>query len=155
MMTGFVIFVHAVVCIFLMLVILMQSGRGGGLTEGFASAESIFGARTNVFMIETTTVLATLFLVTCLSLAVLSSQKGKSLMAGQAGKKTPSVPGQQPVRELQPQTTQPPTPSVESTASAVSAPQTTQETPPAPTVEEPAQPAPGGSITEEEQKPGS
>lgn len=156
-MTGFVLFVHAVVCIFLMLVILMQSGRGGGLTEGFASAESIFGARTNVFMIKTTTVLATLFLVTCLSLAVLSSQKGRSLMAGQAGKKTSSssVPGQQPAQESQPQTTQPPTPSAESATSAVSAPPTTQETPSALTIEEPAQPAPGGSIAEEEQKPGS
>lgn len=155
MMTGFVLFVHAVVCIFLMLVILMQSGRGGGLTEGFASAESIFGARTNIFMIKTTTVLATLFLVTCLSLAVLSSQKGKSLMAGQAGKKTSSAPVQQPAQESQPQTTQPPTPSAENAASAVSAPPTTQETPPALTIEEPAQPAPGGSIAEEEQKPGS
>ncbi len=155
MMTGFVIFVHAVVCIFLMLVILMQSGRGGGLTEGFASAESIFGARTNVFMIKTTTVLATLFLVTCLSLALLSSQKGKSLMAGQAGKKTSSAPGQQPARESQPQTTQPPTPSAESAESAASALQTSQETPPAPAMEAPAQPAPGGSIAEEEQNPGS
>ncbi len=155
MMTGFVIFVHAVICIFLMLVVLMQSGRGGGLTEGFASAESIFGARTNAFMIKTTAVLATFFLITCLSLAVLSSQKGKSLMAGEAGKKTSSVPVQQPAPAPRPRTTQP-TPPAESAGSALPASPTTREMPPATIIiEEPVHPAPGGSIAEEEQKPGS
>jgi preprotein translocase subunit SecG len=83
-MTGFVMFLHALISIFLIVVILMQSGRGGGLTEGFASAESLFGAKTNEFMIKTTTIFATVFLITCLGLAILSSQKGKSLMSSQA-----------------------------------------------------------------------
>ncbi len=80
-MTGFVIFIHALVCLMLVVIILMQSGRGGGLTEGFAAAESMFGAKTNEFLIKGTTVFATIFLVTCLSLAFLSSDKEKSLMA--------------------------------------------------------------------------
>lgn len=80
-MTGFVMFLHAVVAILLIVIILMQSGRGGGLTEGFASAESIFGAKTNEFMIKATTIFATLFLITCLGLALLSAQKSKSLMS--------------------------------------------------------------------------
>lgn len=79
-MTGFVIFVHALVCLMLVVIILMQSGRGGGLTESFASAESMFGAKTNEFLIKGTSVFAVLFLVTCLSLAFLSSNKNKSLM---------------------------------------------------------------------------
>ena len=83
-MTGFVMFLHAGVAIFLIIIILMQSGRGGGLTEGFASAESIFGAKTNEFMIKATTVFATVFLITCLGLAVLSAQKSKSLMSDEA-----------------------------------------------------------------------
>lgn len=87
-MTGFVMFLHGVISIVLIAIILMQSGRGGGLTAGFASAESMFGARTNEFMIKATTVFAGLFLVTCLGLAVLSSQKGKSLMSDA----TPQVP---------------------------------------------------------------
>jgi preprotein translocase subunit SecG len=90
-MTGIFMFFHGLVCVLLVLVILMQSGRGGGLTEGFASAESIFGAKTNAFMVKATTILGTVFLVTCLSLAVLSSQKGKSLMEG---KKITSAPVQ-------------------------------------------------------------
>jgi len=80
-MTGFFMFLHALVSILLLVIILMQSGRGGGLTESFASAESMFGAKTNEFMIKATTVFASLFLITCLGFAVYSSQTGKSLMS--------------------------------------------------------------------------
>ncbi len=83
-MTGFFMFLHAIICVFLVTIILMQSGRGGGLTEGFGGAESVFGAKTNEFMIKATTVFASLFLVTCLSLAVMSSKKDKSLMSDKA-----------------------------------------------------------------------
>jgi len=80
-MTGFFMFLHAMICILLGLVILMQSGRGGGLTEGFASAESLFGAQTNKMMIKATTIVASLFFATCLGIALLSVRTGKSLMA--------------------------------------------------------------------------
>ncbi len=83
-MTGLIIFIHAVICILLIAIILMQPGKGGGLTDSMASAESIFGAKTNVFIIKTTAIFAAIFLVTCLGLAILSSQKGKSLMAERA-----------------------------------------------------------------------
>jgi len=91
-MTGFVMFLHAFISVLLMVIILMQSGRGGGLTEGFASAESMFGAKTNEFMIKATTVVASLFLITCLGLAVLSSQKGKSLMSTKTAPETLQTP---------------------------------------------------------------
>ncbi|MCD4781649.1 MAG: preprotein translocase subunit SecG [Candidatus Omnitrophica bacterium] len=81
-MTGFIIFLHVLISIFLVVTILMQSGRGGGLTESFSSAENVFGAKTNVMMTRITTGLAVLFLITALSLAFLSAQKSKSLMAG-------------------------------------------------------------------------
>ncbi len=80
----FVIIVHVIVCIMLVTIILMQSGRGGGLTESFSSAESLFGAKTNVMLVKATTVLASIFLVTCLSLAILSAKRGKSLMTQDA-----------------------------------------------------------------------
>ena len=83
-MTGLIIFIHAVICVLLIAIILMQPGKGGGLTDSMASAESIFGAKTNVFIIKTTAIFAAIFLVTCLGLAILSSQKGKSLMAERA-----------------------------------------------------------------------
>jgi len=58
----------------------MQAGRGGGLTEGFAAAENMFGARTNEFMVRATAVLAVIFLVTSLTLANLSARRDQSLM---------------------------------------------------------------------------
>jgi len=83
-MTGFIMFLHALVCLLLGAIILMQSGRGGGLTENFAAAESMFGAQTSEFLIKSTTVLATAFFITCLGLAILSAKSGKSLMSSQA-----------------------------------------------------------------------
>ena len=77
---GFVIFLHVTICVFLALIILMQSGRGGGLTEQFSSAESMFGAKTNVVLVRATAVLASMFIVTSCVLAVMSSKKEKSLM---------------------------------------------------------------------------
>ena len=59
----------------------MQSGRGGGLTESFASAESMFGAKTNQFMVRLTVTVACVFLVASLSLARLSAIKERSLIS--------------------------------------------------------------------------
>jgi len=87
-MSAFIMFFHAIITLLLIVVILMQSGRGGGLTESFASAESMFGAQTNEFMIKATTVVATVFFLTCIGLAVLSSQRGKSLMANTVASET-------------------------------------------------------------------
>jgi len=63
-----------------MAVVLMQSGRGGGLTEAFAAAESVFGPKTNVLLVRATTIIGIVFLVTSLSLAYLSAQRDKSLL---------------------------------------------------------------------------
>lgn len=81
MLSGLVIFVHVIVCILLAAMILVQSGKGGGLTEQFAPAGDVFGTQASSFLVKGTTILATLFLITCLSLAVLSSKKERSLMA--------------------------------------------------------------------------
>jgi len=78
---GFVIFLHIVVCILLVISILMQAGRGGGLAESFTSAESMFGTQANAFMVRFSTVLAVLFFSTSLILAVHSAKGQKSLMA--------------------------------------------------------------------------
>lgn len=92
-MIGFIMFIHSIVCVLLIVVILMQAGRGGGLTEGFGAAESMFGAQTNEFMIRATTILTVTFIVTCLSLAVLSAKGGKSLMPNKvAAPVAPEVP---------------------------------------------------------------
>ncbi len=91
-MIGLITFFHVLACLLLVTVILMQSGRGGGLTEGFAAAESMFGAKTNTMMVKITTALAVFFLVTSLTLAFLSSKKGESLMEGSVVPQRVGVP---------------------------------------------------------------
>ena len=79
----FFIVIQVIVSLLLITIILMQTGRGGGLVESFSGVESIFGAKTNTFLVRTTTVLATLFLLNCLGLTYLSVQRNKSLMEKQ------------------------------------------------------------------------
>jgi len=85
-MYTFLIAVHAIASVVLILVILLQAGRGGGLTDTFggSAVQHAFGAKGADFMTKLTTVFVVIFLTTSLSLAVLSSRRGKSLMATQA-----------------------------------------------------------------------
>jgi preprotein translocase subunit SecG len=71
-------------------IILIQRGRGGGLTESFSDVESVFGTKTNTFLTRTTTVLSILFFLTCLSLAFLSAQQSKSLLRNVKTKEQPA-----------------------------------------------------------------
>jgi preprotein translocase subunit SecG len=86
-MYGLAIFIHVVVCILLITVILIQRGRGGGLVESFSGFESIFGPKTSAFLTRLTTVLAVLFMFTCLLLASLSVIQSRSLMEKVKSKK--------------------------------------------------------------------
>ncbi|MDD5653984.1 MAG: preprotein translocase subunit SecG [Candidatus Omnitrophica bacterium] len=79
-MMGLIIFVHATVCVLLIIIILIQAGRGGGLVEGFSSVESMFGPKTNAFLTRATAVLSVMFFCTCLLLAFLSARQSRSLM---------------------------------------------------------------------------
>ena len=79
-MFTFLVSIHAIICILLVTVVLMQAGRGGGLTENFSSAESVFGAQTSSVMIKITSILGTLFILSSLNLTFQSLRKDKSLM---------------------------------------------------------------------------
>ncbi len=87
-MFSLVITIHVIACILLILIVLIQQGRGGGLVDSFSSAESIFGTKTNAFLVKSTSVLAVIFFFTCLGLAFLSLQQSKSLI--QTGYKPPA-----------------------------------------------------------------
>ena len=78
----FLIAVHVIACLVLVLVILLQAGRGGGLSDAFgaASTSTIFGTSASKFLQKMTAVCAALFLITSLTLTILSSQRSKSLM---------------------------------------------------------------------------
>jgi preprotein translocase subunit SecG len=76
----FIIIIHVIICIALIGLVLIQRGRGSGLVEIFQGVESMFGTKTSAFLTRTTTILSTLFFLTCLSLAVLSVRQNRSLM---------------------------------------------------------------------------
>ena len=81
MIYGLVLVVHILVALFLIAVILLQGGRGGlGEALGGAAAQSLFGGSANIVMTKVTTVGAALFMVTCLSLAGLSTARGRSVI---------------------------------------------------------------------------
>jgi len=75
--------IHVIVSLFLIFIILIQSGKGEGLADVFGGGSSqttIFGSRTGNFLTKATTASAIIFMVTCLSLALLSKQRGGSVV---------------------------------------------------------------------------
>lgn len=81
MIYGLVLVVHILVALFLVAVILLQGGRGGlGEALGGAAAQSLFGGGANTVMTRITAVAAASFMATCLSLAMLSTRQGRSVI---------------------------------------------------------------------------
>lgn len=73
---------HIFVCLVLMLVVLIQPGKSGGLGAalGGAGAQQIFGGRgAGNFLTRTTWIAASIFFLTSVTLAYLSTSTGDSL----------------------------------------------------------------------------
>ncbi len=71
-----------------MATILLQAGRGGGLTEAFSGqAQSVLGTQAPTILKKATTISAILFLVLSLVLAMYTARRGRSLI--QQGMKMP------------------------------------------------------------------
>ena len=105
-----IITIHVIICILLIVLILIQAGRGGGLVDSFSSVESMFGTKTPTFLTRTTTILSILFFITCVSLALLSVKQSRSLMKDikvteqQLPQATEETSKQQPVTQEVPKT---------------------------------------------------
>ncbi len=67
-LTGFLVVLFVVVCVLLVLCILLQKGRGGGLSAAFGGAGSAFGTKTGDMFTWVTIVLTAVFLVLVLLL---------------------------------------------------------------------------------------
>lgn len=76
-MYSLVLTIHTFVVILLIIVILLQRGRSGGLIESLGGVESIFGTKTSSFMVKLTVVLATLFFITSISLVLISKKESE------------------------------------------------------------------------------
>ncbi len=78
-MYGLILVIHICVALFLIAVVLLQGGRGGlGEALGGAAVQSLFGGGANTVMTKLTAGVAALFMVTCLSLAALSTSRGRA-----------------------------------------------------------------------------
>jgi len=77
-----VVSIHVIVCLVLIIVILLQAGRGQGLTGGSfggGNVQSLFGTKASSFLTKATSVCAIVFLFTCIGLNILEIQKSHSL----------------------------------------------------------------------------
>jgi preprotein translocase subunit SecG len=75
---GFVLFIHIVVCVLLVIIVLLQSGKSADLAGAFGGvgSQSTFGPRgAATFLSKMTTTLAILFMVTSLTLWIIASNK--------------------------------------------------------------------------------
>jgi len=76
MLIGIITFVHVIVCLILIVVVLLQSGKGADLAGAFGGAsQTAFGPRgAATWASRATTISAILFMVTSISLAILQSR---------------------------------------------------------------------------------
>ncbi len=74
----FLIILHVLVSLILVVIVLLQAGKGGGLASAFGGSggtDAVFGGRgAATFLSKMTTVLGIVFFVTSLTLAVSSSK---------------------------------------------------------------------------------
>ena len=77
-MTTFLTILHVFVCVFLILVVLLQAGKGGGMGIAFGGggSQTVFGSSgAGNFLTRLTSITAVVFMVTSLGLAHYSSQQ--------------------------------------------------------------------------------
>jgi preprotein translocase subunit SecG len=78
--------VHLVVTLGLILIVLLQSGKGAdiGAAFGGGSSQTVFGGRgAATFLSKLTSALAILFMLTSLGLTILASQRGTATVVGE------------------------------------------------------------------------
>ncbi|MDI6783260.1 MAG: preprotein translocase subunit SecG [bacterium] len=110
---------HILVCFGIVLIVLLQPGKGAGLSSAFGvgSGDSFFGGRGPLkFLEKLTTGCAIVFMLTCLSLSLFASkQRAGSVLDKLPVSTAPAVPAQQqsvPMNVPSPAPTQAPAPAV-------------------------------------------
>ncbi len=117
-MTIFLTIIHIFVCLFLIAVVLLQSGKGAELGAAFGgSSQTLFGSRgAATFLSKMTTIAAVVFMITSLTLAIISAKGGsviKKAPTTQEGTQIPIAPtnntGSKPLQQQIPESHQPTT----------------------------------------------
>jgi preprotein translocase subunit SecG len=87
-------FLHVIICIFLIIVVLLQSGKAADLAGAFGGmgSQTVFGPRgTATVLSKATTIAASLFMITSLSLAILANNQAPSTGSVLEHRRTPVV----------------------------------------------------------------
>jgi preprotein translocase subunit SecG len=115
-MYALVMTVHVVVCIFLIIVVLLQSGKAADLAGAFGGmgSQTAFGPRGSATLLsKATTVSAVLFMVTSLSLSILATRNaglGTTVLDSTPQKAAPALPKAPSSAPIQVNTTPTPAP---------------------------------------------
>ena len=102
MLVGLLITVHLLASIFLILIVLLQTGKGQDLASAFGGgAQAVIGsAGATTFLHKLTVASAIMFMITSLSLSVLwSSPGGTMFQKSRMPAQNSEIPLQQPVSE--------------------------------------------------------
>lgn len=86
--------IHIVTCILLVLVVLIQSGKGAEISTSLSgSSQTVFGSSGGAnFFTRFTSVAAAVFMMTSLGLTLMGGQSKKSLFENMAGPSGQTVP---------------------------------------------------------------
>src|SRR5438552_15897650 len=85
---------HIIICFFLIIVVLLQSGKAADLAGAFGGmgSQTVFGPRgTATVLSKATTIAASLFMVTSLSLAVMADRSSPSTGSQFESRKAPAA----------------------------------------------------------------
>ena len=118
---------HVIVCVFLILVVLLQQGKGADWAGAFGGGgtQTAFGSRgAGTILSKATTAAAIIFMITSLTLTILISQPGGSSVVRE-GAKPQNLPPQQQQTPAQQQKAPaaPPTPSAPATPATPATPE--------------------------------
>jgi preprotein translocase subunit SecG len=108
-MSLLLIIIHVIVCIALIMIVLLQTGKGSdmGAAFGGGSSQTLFGSTgASTFLTKATTAAAIIFMITSLGLAYMSGHRtGDSIMVEtktpieQHAKPEKNLPVQEPVQK--------------------------------------------------------
>ena len=95
-----IVVVHVLVCVALILIVLLQAGKGAEMGAAFGGAsQTIFGSSGAMgFLSKLTTVAAIVFMITSLLLTLASSRKSSTVMKERPAPTSPAAPLEMPVQ---------------------------------------------------------
>ncbi len=95
-------FIYVFVCFLLLLVVLLQQGKGGDIASAFggSSSQAAFGARSGATLLtKATTVLGVLFMLGALGLAIVYERgPSSSVLSGRSTRPAQSAPAKAPAK---------------------------------------------------------